>query len=406
LKRHIFAGLFLVLLAAPAGLAQTPGDGGPDPAAVRVRIGPFWLNPTISMPNMGIDTNVFHDPPNVPQKRDFTITLSPRTDLWLRMGRTWLSGSINEDLVWYQTYSTERSNSESYIVGWKAPLNRLLLTSSAAWVNTRARPGFEIDTRAQRKEPMYSGSIEVRGLAKTFIGVRGTWNQVRFDDHAAFQGSSLQEQLDRTGTTAAVTIRHELTPLTSITFSGGRSEQRFKSAPLRNSTSTDYTVGLIFDPAALIKGSATLGYTVYAPEAADLAGYRGSTAAVGLSYTLLGSTRVAGTITRNVEFSYDVNQPYYVLTGGTISIAQQVFGPFDVVFRTGAHRLDYESRAAAAVIEPSRTDRVRSYGFGAGIHLGGDLRLGFNVDKERRTSALISREYEGLKYGASITYGQ
>ena len=221
LTRGIFAVLSLVLLAAPASLAQATGDGGPDPSMVRVRIGPLWMSPTISMPNVGIDTNVFNDPITVTPSRDFTVTVSPKIDLWLRMGRTWLSGLIAEDVVWYQEYTSERSVNDTYTIGWRAPLNRLVLATSATWLSTRARPGFEIDARAHRTEPTYTGSAEVRGFARTFIGVRGRWTQVNFDEDAVFEGSSLQQQLDRTATAAAITLRYELTPLTSITFSGG-----------------------------------------------------------------------------------------------------------------------------------------------------------------------------------------
>jgi hypothetical protein len=405
LKRRIFWTLSLALLVAPASFAQSVGDGGPDPATVRLRLGPLWVNPTISMPNIGIDTNVFNDPLNVTPKKDFTFDLSPKAELWLRMGRTWIFGSVAEEIIWYQKYTSERSVNSTYSIGWKAPLNRVVLTTSATRMNTKARPGFEIDVRAQRVEPLYAGSIEVRGFAKTFLGVRGSWNQVRFDDDAVFNGSSLAQQLDRTVRVAAITLRHELTPLTSILFSGGRSEQRFRSAPLRNSTSSDYSVGLLFDPAALIKGSATVGYTAYTPEASDLAGYRGSTAEASLTYTLLGSTRISGTITRGVDFSYDVNQPYYLRTGGTISLAQQIFGPLDFVARAGAQRLRYQTRTGADVTVPDRTDHVRLYGIGFGTHLGQDVRLGFNVDRERRTSVLTDREYMGLRYGASLTDG-
>jgi len=404
-KHQIVAALAVTLLVAPASSAQTTGDGGPDPSTVRVRIGPLWLNPSISLPNIGIDTNVFNDPANLTPRRDFTVTVSPKTDLWLRMGRTWLSGLISEDVVWYQKYASERSANNTYMIGWKAPLNRLLLATSATWLTTRSRPGFEIDARAQRHEPTYTASAEVRGFAKTFIGIRGGWSQVKFDPTTFFKGNSLQDQLNRTATTAAVTLRYELTPLTSVTFSGGRSEERFKFEPSRDSTSNDYSVGLTFDPAALIKGDAKFGYTSYKPASSDLPGYKGTTAGVGLTYTLLGSTKFSATITRDVEFSYDINQPYYILTGGTLSIAQQIFGPLDVVARAGAQRLEYRSRVDAVVIAPNRTDRVRSYGGGLGIHMGQTLRVGFNVDKERRSSVLADRQYNGLKYGSSITYG-
>jgi Putative beta-barrel porin 2 len=405
LARQIVAVCALVLLVTPASYAQTTGEGGPDPATVRVRIGPLWMNPSISLPNVGIDTNVFNEPPNLAPKRDFTVTVLPRTELWVQMGRTWLSGLIAEETVWYRKYTTERSVNSTYAISWKAPLNRLVLTTSATWLRTRERPGFEIDARALRREPAYAGSVEVRALAKTLFGVRASRNQVKFDENAVFKDSSLQEQLDRTITSAAVTLRHELTPLTSITFGVGRSEERFKFATSRNATSNDYSVGLTFDPAALIKGAATFGYRSYKPVSADLPGYKGSTAGVGLTYTLLGSTRFSVAMTRAVDFSYDINQPYYVLTGGSGSIAQRIFGPLDVVARAGAQRLKYRSRVDAIVIAPDRTDRVQSYGIGLGIHMGQDLRLGFNVDKVKRTSVLIDRQFDGLKYGTSLTYG-
>jgi hypothetical protein len=406
LKRRLVATIALVLAFGAIVSAQTPtGDGGPDPAAVRVRIGPLWLTPTISIPNIGVDTNVFNDPPSVTPRRDFTMTLSPRAQLWLRAGRTWFTGLISEDVVWYQKYAAERSGNTTYTVAWKAPLNRVLLTTSAVWLSTRTRPGFEIDARARRREPQYTGGIEVRGFAKTFIGVRGSWGKVRFDETAEFNGSSLQDQLDRTNTAGSITLRHELTPLTSITFSAGRAEERFDVAASRDSISRNYSVALSFDPAALIRGTATMGFTSYEPQSADLPGYRGTTAAVNLTYTLLGSTRISGAIARDVQLSYDINQPYYLLTGGSGSIGQQIFGPLDLIVRGSSQHLKYQARTGVTLTAPDRTDRVTSYGGGLGIHLGDSLRLGFNIDKERRTSVLPDRQFVGLKYGSSLTYG-
>ena len=51
--------------------------------------------------------------------------------------------------------STESAANQAYALAWKAPLNRLLLNSNIGWVRTSTRPGFEIDTRAQRNEPVF-----------------------------------------------------------------------------------------------------------------------------------------------------------------------------------------------------------------------------------------------------------
>jgi hypothetical protein len=402
--RTLLVALGIALVVASTVHAQT-SDGGPDPNEVRVRFGPLWMNPTLTIPNIGIDTNVFNESPGANPKSDFVVQVLPKADMWVRMGRTWLLGTVAEDLVWYQTYSTERSANQGYSVGWKAPLNRFVLETTAGWVRTRSRPGFEIDARALRTEPRYAASAEVRGFSKTFIGVRGTWARTAFDELEEFKGVNLSEQLDRTSQSAAVTIRQAITPLTSVTFSAGRSDERFEFEPSRDWTSDDYSVAVTFDPAALVKGTARLGHTAYHTEASDLEDYNGLTSAVDLSYTLAGSTRFSTTIGRRVESSYDINQPFYVLTGATGSVSQRIYGPVDAVVRLGGQRMEYRSRSGVAVEAADRTDHVRTFGGGIGFRVGRDLRLGFNVDKERRESVVSGHEYDGLKYGAAITYG-
>ena len=71
-----------------------------------------------------------------------------------------------------------------------------------------------------------------------------------------------------------------------------------------------------------------------------------------------------------------------------------------------SQRLEYRTREGTTVAAPDRTDRIRNYGGGVGVRMGEELRLGFNIDNERRTSVLEDREYKGLRYGVSITYGQ
>ena len=110
-------------------------------------------------------------------------------------------------------------------------------------------------------------------------------------------------------------------------------------------------------------------------------------------------------MTRDVQYSYDVNQPYYLLTGATGSISQRIYGPVDAVGRIGADRLEYRDRAGAAVAAADRVDHINSYGGGIGYHMGRDLRIGFNVDRQQRTSVIDSRQYTGLKYGFAVTYG-
>ena len=207
--RTFFIIVGLLILRASSASAQGTSDGGPDPSKVRVKIGPFWMNPTMSLTNMGVDTNVFNEADDQSPKRDFTFTFTPQTEVWVRMGPTWMNGTIREDIVWYQKYATERSGNDSYSLGWKAPFNRLSLSVNASWLNARDRPGFEIDARSQRKETKYEGTVELRALTKTFFGVIGGRQSVNFDKAAVFLGNSLQDGLNRTSTSAGLTLRNQ-----------------------------------------------------------------------------------------------------------------------------------------------------------------------------------------------------
>jgi hypothetical protein len=393
-----------VALGGAALSAQTP-EGGPDPAKVRVRIGPLWMNPTFALTNLGIDQNVFNDPDGASPKQDFTLTATPNTDVWVRVGPSWVEGSIKEELVWYQTYATERAANTTYRIGWKVPLNRLAFDVGGTYANVRDRPGYEIDARSLRIETKAHGSVEVRTLSKTFFGVHAERQRTDFDKDAVFLATNLHTELNHVATSAGLFVRHQLTPLTSVSLTASRMQDRFDFSSLRDSDSNTVAVSLAFDPFALIKGGVTLGYRDFRPSSAGLADYRGPTMAINLSYNASEMTKLSVRANRDIEYSFDEGQPYYVLTGVDGSIAQQLFGPVDVVGRLGMQSLAYRDQVGALVQVADRVDHVGSYGVGVGYHLGRDLRLGFNLDHSQRDSAVAHRQYGGFKFGTAVTYG-
>jgi hypothetical protein len=398
-------GALALILCSDAPLAAQTSDGAPDPATVRVRIGALWMNPTVSLTNLGVDDNVFNEPDDLGPKRDVTLTVTPTTDLWVRMGRTWVSGTIKEELIWYQKYATERAANSTYRVGWKVPLTRLIVDVGANHLNARDRPGYEIDARALRTETRYNGSVELRALSKTFIGVRADRQQVDFDKDAVFLGANLDTELNHVTTIAGVSVRHQLTPLTGLAVIAAHSQDRFDFSSLRDSDSDSLALNLMFDPFALIKGGVAVGVRNFRPRDASVEAYKGLTATVDLSYSLLGVTKFSVKATRDIQYSFDENQPYYLHNGIDGSIAQQIFGPFDAVGRAGVQSLAYRGRFGVTGLIADRVDRVRTLGVGVGYHLGKDLRLGFNLDHSRRVSELERRRYSGLKFGTAVTYG-
>jgi len=402
----IFAAIVIasvVLPGAPA-LAQV-GDGAPDPASMRVRIGPLMMNPKISLSNIGVDHNVFNDPPDKNPKDDFTFTLMPVSDFWLRLGPTWIVATLTETLNWYQTYSSERNANTGYKMGWVVPGSRMAFRIDGRILDAHDRPGYEIDTRAGRTETEFSGAFDFHALSKSFIGVTASHMKTRFDDGEEYNGTNLAESLDRVDTTFGLNFRHDLTPLTSIMFSATRTDAKFDLSPDRDTTSTSALMTVSFQPEALLKGGFSVGYNDFEPTDPRQPNYQGFVGTVDLTYVLLGSTRFAVTGGRGVQYSYDDRQPYYIQSRIRGSIAQQIFGPFDVEVRGEIAHLDYRDRIFAILAVPDRTDRVNTVGAGVGYHMARDLRLSINVDQNNRESQVIDHQYERLLVGVALTYG-
>jgi Putative beta-barrel porin 2 len=396
--------LLLVLFWAIAVSAYAQVPERERPPAAPVHFGPLDIYPTIALTNLGFDNNVFNEPNQAAPKSDFTFTVTPAADLRMRLGRSRLTGLIKEDLVYYQTYANERSANSNYSLGFQLPLNRVLLKVGATYLSTRERPGFEIDVRSQRTEIGASGAVEIRVFPKTFVGFRADRTRVDYDKDAIFLDSNLHFELNRTMTTGALTARYRLTPLTSLTFDMGLEQDRFEFSPLRDSDSTRVVAGVRFEPRALIKGSASFGYRDFRPLSPETAPFRGAVGAMNLS-AALGPTKLSLQADRDVQYSYEINQPFYIQTGATASITQHLFGPIDAIGRYGLARLDYQNRITAGPLLAARTDYMHSFGGGVGYRMARRTRITFNVDQYHRTSSVVLRQYDGLTFGTSVTYG-
>jgi hypothetical protein len=390
---------------SPRLSAQGGARSDPDVSKANVRLGRLLLNPAIALTNLGLDTNVFNEIDRNTPRRDFTVTVTPQTELWLRLGRSWVTGNVREDLVWYKTYASERTANDSLKVGWQMPLNRLAFNADAAYLNTRDRPGFEIDARSQRYEFVYRGGVALQVGPKTSVGATGNRKTIRFDSVSMFDGVNLRDALNRVETNEAITASYQLTPLTGLTLDIGREQDRFDRSPFRDSDSTRVIMGVKLDQFALIKGDASIGFRDFQPLSPDLPEYKGVTAGADLTYVAFGRTRVGLQAFRDIQYSFQIEQPYYLLTGIQASISQQVFGPVQVGGRIGTQRLAYRNRLGDSAAAADRLDHVRTYGGTIAYRMGNDVRVGFNIDWQHRTSPVFARDYHGLKFGTSVTYG-
>jgi hypothetical protein len=226
-----------------------------------------------------------------------------------------------------------------------------------------------------------------------------------FDGEERFLGSNLADILNRSAGYGVLTTRYRLTPLTTLTLLAEAGKESFSTSPDRDNRSFRIMPGVEFDPFALLKGSARLGVRRLDMQSAQIPDFQGLVASVNLAYVLMGRTRFTVAVDRDIQFSFETQQPYYLLTGVGLTVRHTFGRGWDVEARGNRQALAYETSPGATGVTIGRVDHVDTLGGGIGYTLSQGSRLGVNVDYLRRRSPVYARAYEGLRGGLAVTYG-
>jgi Putative beta-barrel porin 2 len=372
----------------------------PDPEDLaRIRFGPIRLTPSVTVTSLGVDTNVFNEADD--PKQDTTAAFGPRLEFWMRVGRARLSGSSRVEYVFFKKYDSQRSFGTLNEARLELPLNRLAPFVEGRYTNTRQRPGYEIDARARRREVGARAGADLRVGSRSTLRVAAGRDTFRFDSEDSFLGAALSEELDRDSDTFEVSLRQRLTPLTTLAIVAEQRQDRFVFTPVRDADGFRVTPGFEFKPFALVQGSVFVGYRRFRTLSPIVPDFAGPIATADLAYALR-ATRFQLRLNRDVTYSFETLEPYYLLTDVTLSVTQRITQAWDVVGRGGRQLLDY--RAVGPDTVP-RTDKLRQAGGGVGYRFGEQVRLGVDADHYRRQSVISGRTYQGWRIGGSVNYG-
>jgi hypothetical protein len=326
-------------------------------------------------------------------------------DWWLRLGRARLQGVDYFEGVYFAKYSDQSGFNQRHELTFLLPLNRVQPYVGGSYLSTNDRPGYEINARVRHTETAARVGAVVRVAAKVDLDISGRQTTYRYEDDPE-AGTSYAETLDRRTENYGAQLRYKLTSLTTLTLLADGVRERYTQTMDRDNDGYRILPGVEFDPLALIKGKAQVGYRRLDTKTESMPDFSGLVANVELSYVLLGMTRFTAGVSRDIYFSYEINEPFYIQPGFTLSVTQQVSGPWDVQARGSWYRLNYQ-RAETENLDiptPERVDRYQTFGGGIGYRVGRDIRVGFNLDYVRRESVLPGQNYDGLRGGVAATY--
>ncbi len=385
------------LVSAPAVCVGQETDPPVPPGTVV--FGQVQIRPSLVLRDMGLDENVFNEP--VDPKRDFTFTLAPGAEVRFRMRRLRLSYLTSTEYVYYRTYESERGVNASSTARMDLDLGGLKPYAMVSGLNTRSRLNTEVDARARHHDLVYSTGVAFRVGSRTDLVVNGSQATVAFEPNSDFRGEDLGRSFDGRRRTADVGIALALTPLTTFTLGLAAEDQRFDQEPERNSTGWRIGPGLRFSPTGVLTGSASVAYRHFQPASPTIPGFSGVVSTVAAGATLYGRHTVQVVFNRDVQYSYETADVYYVGTGGTMTWTLLVVGPIDVRGSVGHVLMDYGRVAAQA-----GSDSTTTYGGGIGYRFSNRARLGINAEWSRRDSnRSAERGYRNHRIFAGLTWG-
>ncbi len=387
----------LVLLAASANAQTQPPEAI---ESMPIHAGPVGLRPSLSITNVGTDSNVFNAAAN-PQS-DFTATFVPRIVARVRASRLMFSYGAASDFVYFKDFKDEQSVNFGSDVRVDANLGHLQPYISTGWVSTKDRLNAELDVRAPRTQRTIIGGTRILVGSKTTVVFNARRFDLDFDEGTEFRGADLADNLNSRADSVEGGVQLALTPLTTLNLTTSLQRDRFDAAPERNANTIRVTPSLQFDPTSLIRGTVLVGYRHFETLDPALADYSGVIVQILAGYTLLERTKFDVDLSRDVQYSYDELEPYYLSSGGRVTVTHQLVGPFDVQAFGGRQSLGYRSTVESG---ETRTDRVETFGAGAGYRFHPQYRVGFTWEHNRRRSDLPDRRYERDRLFASLTYG-
>lgn len=378
-----------------------------DPSeAARYHLGPIRFTPYIVITDFGVDTNVYNENDASNPKQDTTATLGPGVNYWVKLGAGRLEARSDVTYTWFRTYADQRSFNTGNHAKLSLPMSRVTPFVDGAYTTGRSRVSYEIDSRSYSTDTLLGGGVDLRVTAKSTLRFEGHYGTVDFKQDEYFDGTNLRDALNRHFSATAFSWREALTPLTTFIVRTEYQQDRFTFSPIKDANSLRIMPGFEFAPVALIGGQVYVGYRHFETLDSRVPDYQGLVADVGANYRMR-ATKFDVTFKRDISYSYQETEPYYVLTDLGLKVIQKITHQWDVLGNVGRQWLGYQTvDAGGGVVAVDRLDRSYYVGGGVGYEFAEDLRVGVNANYYGRTSnAVTFNHYNGLRVGATISYG-
>ena len=388
---------------APLRDAAAPRPGEELPG---LSIGPLTVRPGVELGRAGVDSNILRQAGA--GVRDTVATAGGHLDVEMRVRplRLLTANSLSYD--YFARHPDQRAVNRAHLLQVEALLNRVSVFTSGSFLTSRDRFNYDLESRVRRTETSVSLGSELRLTAKTVVGVEVRRSDVSFDGRAQIAGIPVRALMQHRRHAGTASVRLSVTRLTSIVVRAEAGEARFTHSPERNSKSVRIMPAVEFGRSALLSGAAAVGYESFTPASTLFPRFTGVVGAADVSLPLPAEFRLRLGAARDLEYSFRLEEPLYLLSAASASVTRRMGDRWQVEVGAASQRLSYLSLTTGgrfAAGRDGRADRRLQYHAALRCQVTPLLRVGLESEFAHRRSPLRARRFEQLQAGVSLVYG-
>lgn len=374
----------------------------------RLHFGPFTIVPSLSLQNVGYDSNVYFESV---ARGDYTATVAPQALIYWPLG-SWilLSARDTPEYAFYLHEKNRREFSNSYGFEAKALLFGRFVADGHYEYDKRHRPlSSEIGSLVTDETRAVDGGLAFETARKTSLAVAYFRRDVAVADLGAAAAPRLSAAFNRREKGWTLEFHYPLFSDSYFFLSAGWTDYAFAFAgsTWRNSSSAALSGGLRFPLAGNLTGLLALGYKKFALKTGPYPSFSGLTANTELDGRF-GRFGVRLRYSRDTPFSFYENVLYFVENdyGGGVSVYLTPFLRLDYNYDHGLG--DYPR---FFVTDPltgldeavRRRDRHDTHSVGLVLRIFTDTGFGLSWNEMSWTSTLPGWDRRRGFIGASLS---
>ena len=396
-----------------------------------LRLGSFYVQPAVTIKNIGIDSNVYLTPVN--PSRAYTATLGATGRGAIRFGsRAFVTLNAMGEYVWFSTPSpapVQPAGSGSlaelshpnYGAGVKGNLNlrKLRLFAAEDYARYQERPTVEVNERPNIRHHIERGGVGYESSSRSAIDTIVTRETIDYSassytyytscllDGTVYRSGpyGIDDYFSRTETTGTLRFSQMITGRTRLILDGSLRSYDFATGlqpnnpcggiPVvgagRNAKETRVTTGVEILPGGTLVGSARIGLSDFRPEYIASQKTREPVGAIMLNWRLGSRISLLTAYDRDLYFSFVADNIYFMQDHAALQGVYYFNRLVGVEAGYDRYWLDYPTeeivqQGNSPVTLVKRQADVKILGAGVRLRLADKTSVALRVSRRQRSS--------------------